>query len=347
MTQTPDPHSRPVCLTADTAIQVLSPAKLNLFLHITGRRRDGYHYLQTVFRLLDWGDSLTFLPTQQLATTDQPIALKGGRQLTERPQDNLIVKAAHALLSYIRSHLPSVNHHQLPMFVVDVDKHIPTGAGLGGGSSNAATTLLTLNRLWQLQLDQHRLIELAAGIGADVPIFVFGQDAIANGIGEQLSPIALPSQRFLLLFPEAHIATAELFAHSDLCRDMPRLSDLSICQQQHHYLFGLNTPYTNVFEPVVTQLSAPVAHALAYLRTLEAHTGSRARMTGTGSCVYLPLPDPIDRQDLHQLSPHSSLTQDLTYKWCQQAPCEAMVVSSTASAAVCPDQRKTNIFRQT
>ena len=201
---------------------------------------------------------------------------------------------------------------------IHLDKNLPTGAGLGGGSSNAATTLLALNQLWQLNLDRQILQTIGAQIGADVPIFLFGLDAIAEGIGEQLTAIKLLPQQYLMLCPQAHISTAKLFAHPKLKRDMPPLSVAAIKHQATEYLFQLNSPYCNVFEPVVCQLSPTVAHALAYLRTLEPLTHSTARMTGSGSCVFLPfLP-----QHVAQIKAAIA-----------QAPCPAKIVNTTNAYA--------------
>ena len=246
-----------------------SPAKINLFLHITGKREDGYHNLQTVFRLLDWGDTLHFWRHEQqiplfsseatlakTAVTACPtvdvvasklVELTGADSITQSPADNLIIKAAQALLDYLvqtslttnTSLLPQI----LPQITIKIDKIIPMGAGLGGGSSNAATTLLALNELWQLDLSQSLLLEIAAKIGADVPIFIFNQDAIAEGIGEQLTPIHLPKQRYLMLLPQAHVNTAKLFAHSDLCRDCPALPLAQIAADSLDYLWALTPPY--------------------------------------------------------------------------------------------------------
>ena len=185
-------------LPSSVAISRLSPAKINLFLHITGKRDDGYHNLQTVFRLLNWGDYLHFSPLSLIKTSVVPnsticideqittcctalITIVGADNITDNLADNLIFKAAKTLLkSAIESQkLPE----QLQQIRITLDKHLPMGAGLGGGSSNAATALLTLNELWHFNFNQNELIKIAATIGADVPIFIFGQDAIAMGIG--------------------------------------------------------------------------------------------------------------------------------------------------------------------
>ena len=267
-------------LTSASNISRLSPAKINLFLHITGRRADGYHNLQTVFRLLNWGDYLHFsvakAPVIQTANIGidantlchQLLVLAGAKSITADIEDNLIFKAACALLAFaIQSDtLPK----QLAQVVITLDKHLPMGAGLGGGSSNAATTMLVLNEIWQLNFTCNELIKIGAQVGADVPIFIFGQDAIAMGIGEKLTAIDLPDQQYLLLTPNAHVNTATLFAHTKLKRDIVPISIDTIQSQYTDYVQTLTASYHNVFTPVVTSLSPAVAEALDYLQGLEA-----------------------------------------------------------------------------
>ena len=310
--------------TAKPVITRLSPAKINLFLHITGKRADGYHNLQTVFRLLDWGDYLHFLVSDKVTVIDssldishlcnQLIILSGANTITSRIEDNLIFKAASALLAAaIKS---NKLHERLPQVSVTLDKHLPMGAGLGGGSSNAATTLMTINKIWQLNFTQSELIKIGASIGADVPIFIFGQDAIAMGIGEELTAIDLAEQQYLVLTPNAHVNTAKLFAHPQLQRDITALSIETIQNQTNDYAQHLNKPYQNVFTPVVTSLAPTVDEALRYLQRLESQAISTARMTGSGSAVFLPL--------------DSSVIDDKTLltKWIEDAPCAGYVVGS-------------------
>ncbi len=313
-------------ITSKPTISRLSPAKINLFLHITGKRADGYHNLQTVFRLLDWGDYLHFLVANdaviQMADNEpnantlchQLLVLAGAETITTDIEDNLIFRAARALLAFaIQSNkLPS----QLVPVHVTLDKHLPMGAGLGGGSSNAAMTMLVLNELWQLNFTCAELIEIGAKVGADVPIFIFGQDAIAMGIGEQLTAIDLPDQQYLVLTPDAHVNTATLFANPKLQRDITPLSIDTIKSQSNDYVQNLNTPYHNVFTPVVTSLAPAVEEALSYLQGLETQAMSTARMTGSGSAVFLPL--------------DASIASDkkLLVQWVKDAPCEGYVVGS-------------------
>ncbi len=309
-----------------SAITRLSPAKINLFLHITGKRADGYHDLQTVFRLLDWGDYLHFsvMEDAALSTTDntldidklcrQLLVLTGAEAITTSLEDNLIFKAARALL-VAAVQLDTLPEQLAPVHIT-LDKHLPMGAGLGGGSSNAATTMLVLNKVWQLNLTRDTLIKIGAKVGADVPIFIFGQDAIAMGIGEQLTAIDLPEQQYLLLTPNAHVNTAKLFAHPELQRDIAPLSIDTIQNQSHHYLQNLLAPYQNVFTSVVTSLAPAVAEALNYLQGLEARALGTARMTGSGSAVFLPLDASV------------ATDKTLLAKWIKDAPCAGYVVGS-------------------
>ena len=312
--------------TAKPVITRLSPAKINLFLHITGKRADGYHNLQTVFRLLDWGDYLHFSLVEDVvfSTIDksldadklchQLLTLSGADTITSSINDNLIFKAARALLAFViqADRIPK----QLSSVQITLDKHLPMGAGLGGGSSNAATTLMTLNEIWQLNFTQSELIKIGASIGADVPIFIFGQDAIAMGIGEELTAINLAEQQYLVLTPNAHVNTAKLFAHPQLQRDITVLSIETIQNQTNDYVQYLNTPYQNVFTPVVTSLAPAVDEALRYLRRLQSQALGTARMTGSGSAVFLPL--------------DTSVTTDkaMLSKWIADAPCAGYMVGS-------------------
>lgn len=307
-----------------SVITRLSPAKINLFLHITGKRADDYHNLQTVFRLLDWGDYLHFSLVEDavFSTIDksldadklchQLLTLSGADTITSSINDNLIFKAARALLAFViqADRIPK----QLSSVQITLDKHLPMGAGLGGGSSNAATTLMTLNEIWQLNFTQSELIKIGASIGADVPIFIFGQDAIAMGIGEELTAINLAEQQYLVLTPNAHVNTAKLFAHPQLQRDITVLSIETIQNQTSDYVQYLNTPYQNVFTPVVTSLAPAVDEALRYLRRLQSQALGTARMTGSGSAVFLPL--------------DASVTTDkaLLAKWINDAPCAGYMV---------------------
>lgn len=320
-------------------LSLLSPAKINLFLHITGKRKDGYHNLQTVFRLLDWGDTLHFSfiteednktkvtkvdryfnPQADLIADNAPITLTSDVAITENLADNLIFKAAIALIKAVQTN-PSLSavplDDSLPVVAIKLNKILPTGAGLGGGSSNAATTLLALNRLWGFNLDQQALIDIGKSIGADVPIFIYGKDAIAEGIGEHLIPIDLPKRYYLILNPEAHASTQTLFAHPQLCRDTPSLPVAQIQNHYEGYLDRVSPLFVNAFQPVVSELVPEVAQALSYLQHLESLTNSTARMTGTGSSVFLPIPVELTAQiqthmDVNPPPCHAVITHSLS-----------------------------------
>lgn len=235
-------------------LELLAPAKLNLFLHITGRREDGYHELQTVFQLLDWGDTLHFSAnnsgkiTLQCDDFDIPEA------------ENLIVRAARLLQS---------NHNGVDIRVI---KRIPTGGGLGGGSSNAATTLLALNALWDTQQSNAQLQALGASLGADVPVFVGGRTAWAEGIGEILTPIDLPTRWFLILLPPCHVATGQIFSHRQLTRNSKpiKMAAFFAGDSRHDC------------QDLVRQLYPEVDKALNILNNF-----GEARLTGTGACVFV------------------------------------------------------------
>lgn len=240
-----------------------APAKLNLFLHVVGRRADGYHELQTAFVAIDLADTLDF----ELRADGR---IERGGDLCGPPQDDLAVRAARLLQQAAGSPLGAS---------IEVVKTIPTGAGLGGGSSDAATTLLALNRLWRLQWPRERLAELGARLGADVPFFLGPGPAFAEGIGERLTPVALPRLWFALVYPQVHVSTAEVFGDSALTRNTKRttISGFSAAVQDLDRIpFG-----SNDLEPVVRGRVAEVDRALELLGRFGV-----ARMTGSGSAVY-------------------------------------------------------------
>lgn len=243
-------------IPADTTITLPAPAKLNLFLHITGRRSDGYHNLQTLFQLLDHGDTLRFRmrDDEQLnfSCTDT----------TLETAENLVMRAAR-LLQQTLNYPAGVDIH--------LDKHIPAGAGLGGGSSDAATTLVALNRLWQGGLTREQLASLGLQLGADVPVFVMGHNAWAEGIGEELKPVTLAEQFFVVLTPACHVTTATIFSHQQLTRDS---TAIKMCA----FLAGQSR---NDCEALVRKLYPAVDAALTWLSGF-----APARMTGTGSSVF-------------------------------------------------------------
>lgn len=235
-----------------------APAKLNLFLHITGRRADGYHNVQTVFQLLDWGDTV-----HCRVRADGAI-----RRLAEHSDvaeaDDLVVRAATLLKSASGS----------PCGVdLRVDKRIPVGGGMGGGSSDAASTLVALNRLWNCGLDLAALASLGLELGADVPVFIHGRSAFAEGVGEQLVPIELAECSYVIVDPGVSVSTSGLFQAAELTRDSAPLTIAG---------FICRTKTENVFEPVVRTRYAAVARALDWLATF-----GDARLTGTGGVVFV------------------------------------------------------------
>jgi len=251
----------------------LAPAKLNLFLHITGRRPDGYHLLQTVFQLLDWGDMLHFT-----SRADGRIRRKTPIQGIAEA-DDLTVRAAQLL---------QAETHTSAGVDIEIDKCLPMGAGLGGGSSNAATTMLALNRLWKLNLPRQTLQALALRLGADVPFFVFGQNAFAQGIGETLQAVSLPPRYFLVITPNAHVSTAEAFAGESLTRDSKAITMLDFLGSSGTAgwpeSFGRNDMQQTVAEkyPEIAQV---LAVSNAGLNSL-----APARMTGSGASVFAAFP---------------------------------------------------------
>ena len=254
-----------------------APAKLNLFLHVTGRRADGYHTLQTAFRLIDLADMLRFG-----ARDDGEITLR--QQLPGVPaQTNLCVRAA-ALLKHATGHRGGVE--------IELDKRIPIGGGLGGGSSDAATTLIVLNHLWRLGLKRAELQQLALELGADVPVFVFGANAFAEGVGEQLAPLALPDAWYLVLVPPVGVSTAAVFAAPELTREAKPIRITA-------FFDGLKQrALRNDLEPVVSKRYPEVARHLAWLRQ-----HGDARMSGSGACVYAEFSTESAARAAHTLLP--------------------------------------------
>ena len=234
-----------------------SPAKLNLFLYITGRRDNGYHELQTLFQFVDFGDELSITAHQR------------SNQITISPQipgvateDNLIWKAATALQQYANTNFGAD---------IELKKVLPMGGGIGGGSSNAATVLVALNCLWQLGLSDDQLAEIGLKLGADVPVFVRGFSAFAEGVGEQLHPANPEEKWYLVVKPQVSIATVDIFTHPELTRNTPKRELATLLEQE----------YVNDCEKIVRMLYPEVDKQLSWLLQY-----APSRLTGTGSCVF-------------------------------------------------------------
>lgn len=252
-----------------------APAKINLFLHVVGRRADGYHLLQTVFRLLDFHDTI-YLRLRDDGAVHRTSPLAGV------PEDrDLCVRAARLL-----------QQHTGCRRGVDiaVDKRIPMGGGLGGGSSDAATVLLALNRLWNLNLPRAELIALGLRLGADVPVFVFGQNAWAEGVGEQLQAIALPPTWYVVLTPHAHVSTTEIFSSEELTRDTNPATMAAFFKG-----YGQND-----LEPVVCRHYPAVKNCLDWLKQF-----GDARMSGSGASVFLEVDNEAEAQRIYSLKPEN------------------------------------------
>jgi 4-diphosphocytidyl-2-C-methyl-D-erythritol kinase len=240
-----------------TDLTLLSPAKLNLFLHITGRRSDGYHNLQTLFQLLDYGDTLSFtLRTDDRITLAPELPGVGFEQ-------NLIIKAARALEPY-KSASAGID--------IQLTKRLPMGGGIGGGSSNAATTLVALNHLWHCGLTKSQLQAIGLKLGADVPVFINAQTAWAEGIGEELQAVEMQPKWFLVAQPDCHVSTAEIFSHKDLTRDTSAIKVAAFLERGGK----------NDCEALVRKLYPQVDNALIWLQKFDRN----AQMTGTGACVF-------------------------------------------------------------
>ena len=233
-----------------------APAKLNLFLHVVGRRPDGYHLLQTAFRFIDYGDELSIA-----VRADGDIRRTTPLQGVPAELD-LTVRAARALQRETGCSEGAD---------IGIVKRLPMGGGLGGGSSDAATTLIALNRLWRTRLSRDRLQQLALGLGADVPVFVFGRNAFAEGVGERLQALLLPPAWYLVLVPELAVSTAEIFSAAELTRNTNAITIAAFSVGRGH----------NDLEAVVCRRYPQVTRHLEWL-----HRYGDARMTGSGACVF-------------------------------------------------------------
>lgn len=280
---------------------VPAPAKLNLFLHIIGRRADGYHLLQSVFVLIDWADTLHFerRGDGRLQRHDLGEAL---------PADDLCLRAARSL-QQAAGVTAGVD--------ISIDKQVPSGAGMGGGSSDAATVLLALNRLWGLHWPRERLLPLAERLGADVPFFVGGHNAFVEGIGERLTPLQLPPQLYAVVKPAASLPTADIFRSPALARDTEPailagfLADIAAEHSAGHKLWGRND-----LQPVAQQLAPEVRQAADWLAQ---HFGN-SRMTGSGSAVFARIATVGSGDDLTATSAMAALPSSWVGRLCRSLP---------------------------
>jgi 4-diphosphocytidyl-2-C-methyl-D-erythritol kinase len=260
-----------------------APAKLNLWLHVTGRRDDGYHDLQTLFQLIDLCDELAFELTDSPSIERCDDASADPGELAQvSPADDLCLRAARMLREEA-----GASASGLPGVRIRIRKRIPLGGGLGGGSSDAATTLRVLNSLWGLGLDRARLAELGLRLGADVPLFVFGHSAYGGGRGEELQVAPLPEASYVLLRPAVAISTREIFQAPELTRNSPVIT-----------IAGLIDEGRNDCEPVVRARYPEVARALDWLGAF-----ATARLSGTGSCIFARFPNRSEAERVHAQVP--------------------------------------------
>jgi 4-diphosphocytidyl-2-C-methyl-D-erythritol kinase len=254
-----------------------SPAKLNLFLHIVGRRDDGYHLLQSVFQLIDWCDTVYL----------KKIAENEVRRINPipgvPPEQDLVVRAANLLKDFCNVDVG---------VEIDLKKEIPMGAGMGGGSSDAATTLIGLNALWDLKLSKETLCTLGLKLGADVPFFIFGQNAFVEGIGEKIQEISLETPDFLVIFPNQGIATASIFQDPELTRDHAQITIDGFLASPLSY-------QSNDCQAVAVRICPEVKQALDWIT--QAVPGSQPRMSGSGSSVFAVLDPKTDTAKLENL----------------------------------------------
>ncbi|SET48917.1 4-(cytidine 5'-diphospho)-2-C-methyl-D-erythritol kinase [Thorsellia anophelis] len=282
-------------------LRLLSPAKINLFLSITSQRADGYHNLETLFQLLDVGDTLTFeanltnmnkvdyskqYPAINLTYSKQTLNNPFTQILSSQPlASNLIIKAANQLVIYAKENQLT---ESLCDIAIEIDKILPMGAGLGGGSSNAAATLLALNHLWKLNIKKEVLAKIGLTIGADVPIFIEGHSAFATGVGEIITPVSLEESWYLLIFPNTSVSTGELFKDPNLVRT----------SSPKTYEQWQNCAYYNVFEPLARQHYSEIDKAITWLSQY-----ADTRMTGTGSTIFARFESKSSAQAILDLAP--------------------------------------------
>ncbi len=264
----------------DQTLTCTAPAKLNLFLHVVGRRADGYHLLQTLFRFIDIGDTLHFTLRK-----DGAVARINEVEGVPEEQD-LCVRAARLLQRECDCKLG---------VEIRLEKRIPMGGGLGGGSSDAATTLIALNKLWKLGLSRTRLMQLGLKLGADVPVFIFGENAFAEGVGEQLQAFPLPDAWYVVLSPPVHVPTMQIFTHPELTRDTNSITIRALPIGQRFATVGW---LGNDLQAIACKLYPEVADYLAILSKF-----APARMTGSGACVFAEFDSEVAAQRVLQQLP--------------------------------------------
>lgn len=248
------------------AVSCPAPAKLNLFLHVVGRRPDGYHMLQTLFRFIDLHDMLHFTLREDGAL-HRTSAIDGVSE-----EQDLCMRAARLLQNETGCTLGAD---------IAIEKRIPLGGGLGGGSSDAATTLIALNRLWSLGLPRARLMQLGLQLGADVPVFIFGENAFAEGVGDELQACPLQDAWYAVLFPPVQVPTARIFEHPELTRDTVSITMRALSEWQSGHVASKKLQLRNNLQPVACQLYPEVSRYIAWLDNF-----GKAMMTGSGACVF-------------------------------------------------------------
>jgi 4-diphosphocytidyl-2-C-methyl-D-erythritol kinase len=278
-----------------------APAKLNLFLHVTGRRADGYHELQTLFQLIDLCDTIS------IRVRDDGVIERGAGPAGVRPEEDLVVRAAHAL--------KDANGTPLGASIA-VRKRIPLGGGLGGGSSDAATTLLALNELWGLKLSRSDLAGLGLTLGADVPVFIQGSSAWGEGVGERLTPAKLPQRWYVIVYPGVGVATREVFQSPELTRNSPLITIRAFFESGGR----------NDCEAAVVARVPAVAEALEWLRRFQP-----AHLTGTGSCLFTACERAADAERLAARVPDR--WKSFVARGLDISPLHAMLRARTAGSA--------------
>ena len=261
---------------------VLAPAKLNLFLHITGQRSDGYHLIQSVFMLIDWCDTLHFELRLDGKISRSDINTDAQMPTESLPIEDLTIRAARALQQACGT---TLGVH------ISLEKVIPIQAGMGGGSSNAASCLLALQRLWGVSLPRSKLLAIALSLGADVPFFLSGGHAWVEGVGEIITPISLPAGQFLVIKPSAGLSTQSIFSSPSLKRDSETATIVGFAANAYGPIFEYGH---NDLQPVAMNLCPSITQSLDWMKARKL----QGRMTGSGSAVFAHLPHGIDNSNV-------------------------------------------------